>query len=72
MDHARKEKSRFEKAEETRLRALYRRLAMRGGSAMDRVPVSALTSLIGPDCAYHLYHRVMPHKRGGRGEDERA
>ena len=50
------------KAEEVRLRALYRRLAMRGGRGFDRLPVSALKGLVGPDCAYHLYGGVSGKK----------
>ena len=49
---------RKQKAEEVRLRALYRRLAMRAnrdGGVFSRLPISALKGLVGPDCAYHLY-----------------
>ncbi len=49
---------RKEMAEEIRLRALYRRLALRGGRSFKRLPVSALKGLVGPDCAYHLYGSV--------------
>ena len=38
--------------EEIRLRYLYRRLVLRGGV---RLPMAAARSLVGPDCAFHLY-----------------
>lgn len=40
------------KAEEIRVRARYRRLAILGKV---RLPVSSLMALVGPDCAYRLY-----------------
>jgi hypothetical protein len=40
------------KAEETRLRALYRDYVYKKNV---RLPINALKALIGPDCAYHLY-----------------
>ena len=43
------------KAEEMRIRALYRRKILRGEVAL---PVHALRPLFGPDCAYHLYRFV--------------
>lgn len=39
-------------AEQMRLRAFYKRLAMQGRL---NLPVDALRALLGPDCAYHLY-----------------
>lgn len=59
---------RKQKAEEIRLRALYRRLAMRGGRSFSRLPLSALKGLVGPDCAYHLYGSV-PSLSGDKHED---
>jgi hypothetical protein len=41
------------KAEEMRLRALYRERAMRG--QLKGLPLKALRTFTGPDCAYHLY-----------------
>lgn len=40
------------KAEEMRLRALYREYALKG---LTRLSLEALKPLVGPDCAYHLY-----------------
>jgi hypothetical protein len=40
------------KAEEIRLRYLYRDLILRGNT---RLPFDAARKIIGPDCAYHLY-----------------
>ena len=40
------------KAEEMRLRALYRDIVLRGDV---RLPIKAMKALIGPDCAFHLY-----------------
>lgn len=48
------------RAEEIRLRALYRRFAM---SALKPASTEALRGLVGPDCAYHLYGGCG---RGGR------
>ncbi|MCK4910592.1 MAG: hypothetical protein KAR83_03070 [Thermodesulfovibrionales bacterium] len=59
-----------QKAEEVRLRALYRRLAMRANrdsGSFSRLPVSALKGLVGPDCAYHLYGSV-PSPSGDKRE----
>ena len=39
-----------------RLRALYRKRAMRG--ELRGVPLKALRSFTGPDCAYHLYSNL--------------
>ena len=58
MDYPMQDNSKKQKAEEVRLRALYRRLALRGGRSFKRLPVSALKGLVGPDCAYHLYGSV--------------
>ena len=41
-----------DRSEEIRLRYLYRRLILRGKV---RVTLDAGRSLVGPDCAYHLY-----------------
>lgn len=51
-----------QKAEAIRLRALYRRLAIKGARGFDRLPVDALIALVGPDCAYHLYRGVSGKK----------
>jgi hypothetical protein len=58
--------NRKEMAEEVRLRALYRRLAIKGGASFDRLPISALIGLVGPDCAYHLYSIVPSGTRAGK------
>lgn len=49
---------RFEnpKAEEARLRALYRDRVMRQPWKL-RLPLNAMKALIGPDCAFRLYSR---------------
>ena len=44
------------KAEEMRLRAVYRRRAMNG--EFRGIPIRALRSFTGPDCAYHLYSTI--------------
>ncbi len=49
------------RAEEVRLRYLYRRLVLRGRL---HLPREAAAALVGPDCAYHLY-RSLPAV-GGR------
>lgn len=41
------------RAEEMRLRALYRRAAMSG--KLRGIPLGSLKTFTGPDCAYHLY-----------------
>jgi len=40
------------KAEEMRLRTLYRDIVLRGDV---RLPIKPMRALIGPDCAFHLY-----------------
>ncbi|TNF52033.1 MAG: hypothetical protein JSV71_06030 [Nitrospiraceae bacterium] len=40
------------KAEEIRIRYLYRNMALRGKISL---PLEVSRKLIGPDCAYHLY-----------------
>lgn len=52
-----------ERAEEIRLRYLYRNLILRGSATVS--PESA-RGLVGPDCAYHLYAHV-PVKRKVKG-----
>jgi hypothetical protein len=44
-------------AEEIRIRYLYRTLILRG---QFRLPLQAAISLVGPDCAYHLYAMSDP------------
>lgn len=44
---------RSDKAEQMRLRALYKRLALEG--RLKGLSIEALRSIVGPDCAYHLY-----------------
>jgi hypothetical protein len=61
--------SRKDRAEEMRLRALYRRLAIGGGKGFERLPLSALKGFVGPDCAYHLYGRVR-EERDDDGREE--
>lgn len=41
-----------DRAEEIRLRYLYRRAILRG---QVRVPLESAKKLVGPDCAFHLY-----------------
>ncbi len=41
------------RAEEARLKALYRDLILKGNRLT--LPVEAAKALVGPDCAYHLY-----------------
>jgi len=48
------------RAEEMRLRSLYRQAAIRG--QIRGVPLKALQSFTGPDCAYHLYSVADPSK----------
>ncbi|HUO77414.1 MAG TPA: hypothetical protein VMU21_07530 [Thermodesulfovibrionales bacterium] len=48
------------KAEEVRLRALYRNIVLRGDV---RLPIKAMKALIGPDCAFHLYRSSHRTKR---------
>ncbi len=47
------------RAEELRVRYLYRDLILRGRL---RLPPEAAVPLVGPDCAYHLYR--LSGKRG--------
>jgi|Deesub1362A_J573_1020465.scaffolds.fasta_scaffold00004_75 hypothetical protein len=47
------------KAEEIRLKALYRSIALRGDT---KLSCTALKDLIGPDCAYHLYKNIVKQK----------
>lgn len=52
--------------EAQRIRGRYRRLVLLGGA---RVPLEAALRLVGPDCAYHVYHRHAapgPRRRGRR------
>jgi hypothetical protein len=46
------------KAEEMRLRYLYRNLILRKRL---RLPLKAALKIIGPDCAYHLYSITYCH-----------
>lgn len=57
------EKRRFSnpKAEEARLRALYRDYVIQGRV---KLPLKALKGLTGPDCAFHLYRL----RQKGKGE----
>ncbi len=45
------------RAEELRIRYLYRDLILRGRL---RLPPQAAVPLVGPDCAYHLYRLGSP------------
>ena len=51
------------KADEIRIRYLYRHLILRG---MIRVSFESARRLVGPDCAYHLYSVMGPKKRKKR------
>jgi hypothetical protein len=55
------------KAEEIRIRYLYRHLVLRGKV---RVSVESARRLIGPDCAYHLYSVMDMKKRKMREKNE--
>ncbi len=53
------------RAEEVRLRYLYRRLVVTGAL---QLPPDAAAALVGPDCAYQLYRRwSLPVKPGPPG-----
>ncbi len=52
------------RAEEIRLRYRYRTLILRGQL---RLPRAAAVALVGPDCAYHLYHLRDPQHDGRQG-----
>ncbi len=55
------------RAEELRVRYLYRDLILRGRL---RLPPEASIPLVGPDCAYHLYRlggRQGPGRKGPSG-----
>jgi len=60
------ERFRSHKAEEMRLRALYRKRAMRG--EIKGVPLKALRTFTGPDCAYHLYSTIGAKKENAGNE----
>ncbi len=47
------------KAEEIRIRYLYRDLVLR---KKIRVPLACAKKIVGPDCAYHLYSVTDPEK----------
>jgi hypothetical protein len=48
------------KAEEIRIRYLYRDLVLRGKI---RLPFEGAVKIVGPDCAYHLYSVQEPKKK---------
>ena len=48
-----------EKAQEIRIRYLYRDLVLRGKI---RLPFESAVKFVGPDCAYHLY-AVLDHSK---------
>jgi hypothetical protein len=50
------------KAEETRIRYLYRYLVLKG---IIKLPYKAALKFVGPDCAYHLYSVSGRNGRGG-------
>ena len=55
-----------EKAEEIRIRYLYRDLVLR---KQVRLPLEAAVKIIGPDCAYHLYSDLSYTKeKRGKGQ----
>jgi hypothetical protein len=51
------------KADEIRIRYLYRHLILRG---MAKVSFESARRLVGPDCAYHLYSAMGLKKRKTR------
>jgi hypothetical protein len=54
-----RDKFRKRKAEEIRLRALYRDLVLKKGVVLSGEKGRAcLMKLVGPDCAYHLYGKL--------------
>ncbi len=50
------------RAEEVRIRYLYRTLILKGRL---RLPPEAARALLGPDCAYHLYRAYPVRRRNG-------
>ena len=54
------------KAEEIRIRYLYRDLLLRGKL---RLPFEAAVRIIGPDCAYHLYSGMVSKKKQVRDRE---
>ena len=57
------------RAEEVRLRYLYRSLILRGRL---RLPLEAARPLVGPDCAYHLYRYETGRRPDRPSEEERG
>ncbi|KJR40199.1 hypothetical protein MCHI_003903 [Candidatus Magnetoovum chiemensis] len=49
-----------EKAQDMRLKYLYRRLIISGKV---KIPYKAAARLVGPDCAYHLYSTIGVSKK---------
>lgn len=56
------------KAEQMRLRAHYKKLALSG--KLRGLSIEALRSIVGPDCAYHLYWAAGPATRHDAPEAE--
>jgi hypothetical protein len=55
--------TRLERAQVQRILGRYRRLALLGAV---HLPLAQARRLLGPDCAYHLYHRHgAPARRRG-------
>jgi hypothetical protein len=58
------------KAEEIRIRYLYRDLVLR---RKIRLPLEGAMNIVGPDCAYHLYSVAeLTSSDGGRKKGRRA
>ncbi len=53
------------RAEEIRLRYLYRSMIQSGKI---RLPLRSAVGLIGPDCAFHLYSTVGNSTKRGKGD----
>jgi hypothetical protein len=57
-------------ADAARILARYKRAILLGGA---RLPIDVARRLVGPDCAYHLYHRTLePDRRDRRKVRRRA
>jgi hypothetical protein len=56
------------RAEQMRIRYLYRRMILSGEIKVDR---HTAKKLIGPDCAYHLYGRLSPEGEEKGNEKKR-
>jgi len=51
-----------------RILARYKRAILLGGA---RLPIDVARRLVGPDCAYHLYHRTLKPDRSEQPKGRR-